>query len=211
MSQTYDTLVSDARDFLNELADNNSREWFNQRKRDYEALIKQPARALLVDFASEWSVRIDQPLTPKLFRANRDVRFSEDKSPYNTHLHMQWSEPGGLTWFLGIAPDYVSVGAGMMGFDRGQIERWRNSVDGMMGAQMTGVLSRFNGRIDPPELKRVPPPFGADHPYGTLLRRKSLVLWQDIATRPQQIGLHLAIREAFDPMRPAMDLLRMMA
>ncbi|MEP3330424.1 DUF2461 family protein [Sedimentitalea sp.] len=30
-------------------------------------------------------------LTPKLFHPHRDVRFSNDKTPHHTHLHMLWN------------------------------------------------------------------------------------------------------------------------
>lgn len=208
MTQDYDTLVPDARAFLNDLADNNSREWFMARKQIYESRLQQPARALLVDFASTWSLRIDQPLTPKLYRANRDMRAAAEQCPYHTRLSMQWSEPSGLTWHLGICPDGVRVGAGLAAFDRTRTEAWRRAIRGSAGARMTQTLTRAAARLDPPELKRVPPPDGPDHPHATLLRRKSLMLWQDIGLRVRQVGLPDAMDEAFERMCPAMDLLR---
>ncbi len=210
MSRNFDTLIPDARSFLSELADNNSRDWFAANKPRYEAQLKQPALALLEQVAAQWGAETGQPLKPKLFRANRDVRFSKDKTPYNTHLHMLWAEADGPGWFLGISPEYVTAGAGRMGFDKAQLDLWRASVDGPDGAELARVLVETGARLDEPELKRVPAPYDKDHPQGALLRRKSLTLWRDIADPAARDGLVPALTAAFASLIPAMDLLRRM-
>lgn len=210
MTDRYADLIPDARAFLVELAADNTREWFTEHKDRYDSRLKAPALALLEDIAATWGGEIGQPLSPKLFRANRDVRFSRDKTPYHTHLHLLWAEPDGPGWFLGIAPGYVTAGAGRMGFDKAQLDLWRDAVDGLQGAQLAAAIAASHARLDPPELKRVPAPYDKDHPQGDLLRRKSLTLWFDIDQPAINSGLVPALTEAFARLRPAIDILRAM-
>lgn len=75
-------------EFLDGLAKNNDREWFNNHKGDFEAYVREPFLDLL-DALTERLADADVPLrgNPKtVFRMNRDVRFSNDKSPYKTSI-----------------------------------------------------------------------------------------------------------------------------
>ena len=75
--------------FLHALADNNDRDWFKARKDTYEAELKEPLELLLADGARRLA-DTDLPLTahPKesRFRIYRDMRFTDDKTPYKTHV-----------------------------------------------------------------------------------------------------------------------------
>ncbi|MCL6284467.1 TIGR02453 family protein [Ruegeria sp. 2012CJ41-6] len=183
MSDPFATLVPDATGFLSDLARNNTRDWFLAHKPTYEDKLKAPAMALLDIIAAD----LGTGTGTKLFRAHRDVRFSKDKTPYHTHLHMLWSLPSESgprpALFFGIGLDYVSVGAGFMGFDKTALPIWRAGVDGAQGAEIAAKLDRLAAdglRIGAPELKRVPAPYDKDHPQGALLRRKALTVWHDL-------------------------------
>ncbi|WP_439143120.1 TIGR02453 family protein [Planktotalea sp.] len=212
MSQPFETLISDARAFYGELAQNNNRDWFNENKTRYETQLKKPAKLLLETIAPKLGAMLDQTVTTKLFRANRDVRFSKDKTPYSLHLHMMWSPQGNGTqpvYFFGIAGEYVRTGAGLMSFDKAQQSAWRAWVSEREGdALQTRLDAAVNAgaTYGKPELKRVPSPFGSDHPRAELLRRKSLVLWQDHANA--QSDLVGAIEQSFAQFEPVMDDLR---
>ena len=85
-------LIIAAQDFFAQLAENNSREWFMARKAEYDATIAAPAKALAQDIEASLSETLSRPYKAKLFRVHRDVRFSKDKSPYKTHLHMSFAD-----------------------------------------------------------------------------------------------------------------------
>jgi uncharacterized protein (TIGR02453 family) len=74
--------------FLEELGAHQDRAWFQEHKERYERDVRAPLAALVTALATELAER-NVPLAgdPKhaLFRIHRDVRFSRDKSPYNTH------------------------------------------------------------------------------------------------------------------------------
>lgn len=182
MSDPYASLISDARAFFAALSKNNKRDWWLANKHTYDNRLKAPTLALLDEMCAPLADLTGEAITPKLFRPHRDVRFSKDKTPYNTHLHMMWSVAGGgrqdPVFFFGIAPDYVTVGAGMMGFDKPVLEDWRKFVD-LDGPRVAGIIDSvaaqgFTARE--PALKRVPPAYDADHPQGNLLKYKGFVM-----------------------------------
>lgn len=210
----FSHLIPDARAFLSELAANNTRDWFTAQKTRYETGLKTPATHLLDQLAHDIGRETGRTLTPKLFRPHRDVRFSKDKTPYHTHLHMLWTldTPGRQSpgFFFGISPDNVSLGGGVMGFDKPVLTDWRQAVDGAFADRLKARINHaaahgFHPRD--PELKRVPAPFDKDHPHGDLLRRKGLVLWR--ALDPSEYGTPLnALKTGFTQLSPVLEELQ---
>ncbi len=186
MTDAFSSLISDARTFLNTLHDNNSRDWFLEHKAQYDADLKRPAELLLDQVAVDLSKATGSAIKSKLFRPHRDVRFSKDKTPYHTHLHLLWTDMENgrqpMGWFFGIGRDYLSVGAGLMGFEKETMLAWREHVGNEGGAEMAALIQSLETkgyRVAEPELKRIPAPFDKDHAHGELLRRKSLSAWRD--------------------------------
>ena len=105
-------------DFFEELSENNKKEWFHANKKRYESHIKDPFH----EFVTELIMRIqeedlDFATTPKdaIFRINRDIRFSKDKTPYKTHVGASLKNgkrtavnlPG---YYVHLAANKVSIG-----------------------------------------------------------------------------------------------------
>ena len=177
MSDPFDQLIPEARTFLAELAANNSRDWFTAQKLRYEAELKRPAEMLLDQLAA----RLGPGTATKLFRPQRDVRFSKDKTPYHTHLHLLWTTPERAQYFFGVSPDYVTAGGGRMGFDAKTLTRYRERLARLGPALLTEIetLVGQGARLSEPELKRPAPPIAPGDPLADLARRKSLTLWFD--------------------------------
>ena len=83
--------------FLRNLARHNERAWFQPRKAQFDAELREPMLAIvrkitdaMVDFAPD-HVR---PAEKSLFRIYRDTRFSSDKRPYKTHVAAWWTHTG---------------------------------------------------------------------------------------------------------------------
>ena len=209
----FAALIPEARAFLSDLAAHNNRDWFADHKAQYDSALKTPATLLLDQIAYDVGRQMDRTLSVKLFRPHRDVRFSKDKTPYHTHLHMMWTLGGaGPThpaFFLGVSPDYVRIGGGLMVFDKTTLPDWRNAIAGEFGVQLQTLLSDLakDGLIpETPELKRIPPPFAKDHPQGGLLRRKGLAVWADMPTAdwPKPLA---ALNRRFGQIKPLINLL----
>lgn len=206
-------LIPDARTFCGELAQDNTRAWFTAHKPRYDSELKAPATLLLDQIAHDIGRDTGLSLTTKLFRAHRDVRFSKDKTPYHTHLHLLWNidmsgrQNAGL--FFGISHDYVTVGGGVMGFDKPALTDWRQAVDGAFGDRLQDLLNEAaQTGLAPkePELKRVPAPYSKDHRHADLLRRKGLVLWRDVPETEHATPL-AAIRSCYDDLEPVLQQL----
>ncbi|MBN9887882.1 TIGR02453 family protein [Salipiger abyssi] len=196
-----------ARQFLQDLSSNNDHAWFRSNKRRYDTDVKRPAEHILTGVAAALAARSGVPVRSKLFRLHRDIRFSEDKSPYLTHLHAAWSAPDGRGWYFGLSPDYATAGAGMMRFDAEQTARWRAAVTGPAGVDLAAHLEGIGARLDPPALAEVPPPFTPDHPQAPLLRRTGCVLWRDDLFDSLSPDPAKALLSAFDRLAPLQDWL----
>src|SRR5437588_10046845 len=76
-------------DFLHGLKKNNNKEWFEAHRAEYEENLREPSKRLVAAVGAELS-KAKLPLIGdqkrSLFRINRDIRFSKDKSPYKTHI-----------------------------------------------------------------------------------------------------------------------------
>ena len=76
-------------DFFKELQQNNHRDWFHSQKKRYENSVKQPFLIFVQEIINQMQ-DMDQAITMEakeaMFRINRDIRFSKDKSPYKTHM-----------------------------------------------------------------------------------------------------------------------------
>ena len=176
----------DALTFLQDLRANNERAWFNDHKSIYEQAIKQPAAA----FSSAMTATLEEltktPHGYKIFRIHRDVRFSKDKTPYNTHLHIAFlpaidmrSKP---CWFFGLDPAKLTLGTGVFAFDKADLDGFRARIlgdDGVALATMTDKLTRQGIRLGKPDLKRVPSGYPKDHPRADFLCHKGLSAWID--------------------------------
>jgi len=187
------SLIPEARAFYTQLDANNTRDWWQENRAPYDAVLKPGALALLEKVSGPLSDLTDTPITTKLFRPHRDVRFSKDKRPYNTHLHMMWQmtveAPQAPVFFFGIGLDYVTVGAGMMGFDKPVLENWRKFVD-LDTARVVGIVESVEAKgfaRRAPDLKRVPPAYDKDHPGADLLRHKGFVVTGDIAENTPEL------------------------
>ena len=67
--------------FLKNLKRNNNRDWFQEHKKLYKTSLEEPAKAFLEEMSDVLESLSGNPMTGKIFRIYRDVRFSNDKTP----------------------------------------------------------------------------------------------------------------------------------
>ena len=75
-------------EFFKELAANNNKEWFDANRKRYETIVRDPFKnfiAELLNRLSELDPELDIEPKDVIFRINRDIRFSKDKTPYKTN------------------------------------------------------------------------------------------------------------------------------
>jgi uncharacterized protein (TIGR02453 family) len=75
--------------YLHALKKNNNKPWFDAHRTDFEDYLREPSKALVTvmgELFAEAGLPIGADHRRSLFRINRDIRFSTDKSPYKTHI-----------------------------------------------------------------------------------------------------------------------------
>ncbi|MGI9491073.1 MAG: DUF2461 domain-containing protein [Geminicoccaceae bacterium] len=206
----------DAVRFLKDLKANNNREWFNANKKIYETEIKKPAKAFCEAMTEDLSKLTGRDHSSKIFRIHRDVRFSKDKTPYNTHLHIGFMPTSEMNsppcWFFGLDTEKLTLGTGIFAFDKPALETFRERVAGSEGPKLAKLLGKLeaNGmRVSGAELKRVPPGYPKDHPQAELLCRKGLAVWVDSGGADQATNADLvkSCRSSFKQLKPVFDWL----
>jgi uncharacterized protein (TIGR02453 family) len=110
--------------FLEELRANNNREWFEENKSRYEALVREPALDLItamgphLEKLSVQFVAAPKKVGGSLMRVYNDTRFSRDKTPYKTNIGIQFRHALGKDvhapgYYLHIDPGECFVGVGL--------------------------------------------------------------------------------------------------
>jgi uncharacterized protein (TIGR02453 family) len=189
--------------FFHGLKRDNSKAYFEAHRSVYEEQVRQPMEALL----SELERELGSDVEVKIFRLNRDLRFSPDKRPYKEHLgaYLSNTRAGGL--YLQISDDglYMAIGAHEMATD--QLTRFRDAVAGKEGeklARIVATLQKDGYEVTEPSFKRVPAGYPADHPRGELLRNKGLMASRNWMPGPwlQTIEAKQRVRDTIKASKP---------
>jgi uncharacterized protein (TIGR02453 family) len=176
-----------ATNFFEDLEEDNSREFWTANKAVFEIEIKEPMAALVESLPEAY-----QPF--KVFRMNRDVRFSADKSPYKTQ-HGAAHQTDGTVYYVHLDASglMAACGAYMMAPD--QLERYREAVvDDDTGAELQAILDELterglevgHGMSEP--LKTAPRGYPRDHPRVDLLRQKAVSAHRRLTGAELQAG-----------------------
>ncbi len=152
----------------------NSREWFAAHRETYDRAVRGTLEAMLDELAAELGGAV------KMFRQNRDVRFSADKSPYKTTTYgLLVDRPDGLpSLYAQVSARGLYAGAGYHMMSPDQLTRFRDAVvEDAAGSELERVVAgaeaagieTFAGT-----LKTAPRGYPRDHPRIGLLRHKAL-------------------------------------
>ncbi|MBD8506299.1 DUF2461 domain-containing protein [Hoyosella sp. G463] len=163
-----------ALDFYEDLEADNSKQFWTSNKHIYENAVKGPMVAMLSCLEAEFG-------PAKLFRPNRDVRFSRDKAPYKTHQGAYVGSGQSAGWYVQIDAAGIFIGAGFYGGSTTEITAYRRAVDDeTTGPELETIVDslRADYEIGGEQLKTHPRGFAPDHPRITLLRHKSITVGQ---------------------------------
>ena len=180
-------------EFLRGIAANNDKAWFDAHKKDYKAHFVGAGQALAVALGKRLrplhpGVQVEPRVNGSLFRINRDIRFSKDKTPYKTNLDMFFWLGRGRSrecagFFFRLSPDAAWIGAGIHGFSKPVLEAYRAAVAGEAGAELQGILEGLGDyTLGGQHYKRVPKGLDPDHPRAALLKHNAL--FADVEMNP---------------------------
>lgn len=179
-------------DFLEELEHRNTRDWFEENKPTYERELKarmmeviEAINARLVDVAPDYI----RPPKKAMLRIYRDVRFSNDKTPYKTHLAASWprqglEKTGGAGLFLQVGVHGVMVAGGAYSPGPPQLFAIREYLlenhERFRSLLAEDSLVRLAEPLEGHPLVRSPKGFSADHPAADLLRNRRWALFSNL-------------------------------
>ena len=178
--------------FFRGLAKNNDKQWFEAHRTEYESDVREPMRTLIEDMDvrfARFAPEIAGDPKRSMFRINRDIRFSKDKSPYKTHAACWFhhrdatgrvggeANEGSAGFYFHLQPGGKSfVGGGLWMPPRPQLNRLRKAIaDDATGfdRMARGLPKRFGALDDSEVLKRMPQGYSDQHPAAKWLRYQS--------------------------------------
>ena len=164
----------EALEFYDGLEEDNSRTYWLANKATFEQAVREPMAALLAGLPDAYG-------SFHMFRPNRDVRFSADKSPYKTAQGAVSGHDAGGTYYLQISSAGLLVASGMYMMAPDQLARFRAAVaDDSSGEELEQVikdLRRAKIAVEPGHdepLKTAPRGYPKDHPRIERLRWKAM-------------------------------------
>jgi uncharacterized protein (TIGR02453 family) len=159
--------------FFAQLELDNTRPFWLAHKAVYEESVKEPMVLLGAEVADEFG-----PL--HVFRPNRDVRFSKDKSLYKTHIGAVTEGDGGEMFYVQLSAEGLFAASGYYQMARDQLERFREAVaDDEAGPELERRLAAITKKgftVGGEALKVAPRGYPRDHPRVQLLRHKGVTV-----------------------------------
>lgn len=181
--------------FFAALKENNNREWFQENRKKYEAAKAEMesvvAKILPGLIKADPSIGM---LAPKdcMFRINRDIRFSADKSPYKTNMGAFMARGGRKSrfpgYYLHIEPGACFLAGGVYAPEPGDLKSIRseiyfNSAEFLKIINGRTFKSQFGTLADWGKMVRPPKDFPADFPHIDLLKYKSYSVAQGLTDK----------------------------
>ena len=178
-------------EFLRELKENNDREWFKANKGRYDRLHKTHVgivQELINRIALFDSEIAGLDAKSCIYRIYRDIRFSNDKTPYKTHFGAYMTGCGGRTspyggYYLHIEPDNSFLSGGVWCPEPKMLKKLRqdiyNNVEEFVEILENKRFKQIFGSLEGETLQRMPDGFPKDCPYDYILKHKSFVVSSD--------------------------------
>jgi uncharacterized protein (TIGR02453 family) len=184
-------------EFLEQLADNNNRPWFQENKARYEGEVLGPCLAFIRAFEprlkkiSRSFVASDRRVGGSLMRVYRDTRFSKDKTPYKTNVGIQFRHEQGRDihapgFYVHIAPGECFLAVGLWRPEPEPLGRIRQAIVEWPGRwRRARDDAKFRARfaLDGGSLKRPPRGFAADHPCIEDIKRTDFIGVEEMEER----------------------------
>ena len=175
---TFHGWTEAALDFYEGLEVDNSKAYWQSHKNVYDEQVIGPMRSLLDELSDEFG-------EAKIFRPNRDIRFSTDKSPYKTQAGATLAGHG----YVQLSAEGLAVASGTYIFAPDQLTRYRRAVSlDLPGEELAKIVNQARAAgltiTAAGSLTTAPRGYPKDHPRIELLRMKGLVTWKKWPVEP---------------------------
>ena len=208
--------------FLKDLKKNNNKPWFDAHRKEYEAAKKnfeQVIQSVIEKYGKSDDTISHLKAKDCMFRINRDVRFSKDKSPYKTNMGAYINRGGKKSLFGGYyfhcEPGQSFVGGGLWMPMPPELSKVRQEIDYNL-AEFKKIIgskkfkSVYNDLSHDAEytLSRVPKGYDANNPAAEYLKLKSFVAMTKVSDA--DLGSKEIVKKittAFEALKPVLEFI----
>lgn len=199
--------------FLKDLANNNTKDWFNANKstfKKHEADVKS--------FYENLKERLndhDEIEKMKMFRIYRDVRFSKDKTPYKAHFAGSFSRLGARLrggYYLHLKPGGTFIATGFWDPNKEDLFRIRKEFE-MDATDFRKIIEDKNfkaiwGELQGDGVKTAPKGFDKEHQNIDLIKRKQFIFVRNFSDKEALSKDFIDdVDKSFQAIRPYFDLM----
>ena len=178
--------------YLQGLSENNNRAWFVMNKPSYD-ILRAEFIALVGAVIAE-TAKFDKPVRGQdakkaLFRINRDIRFTKDKSPYKTHFSAVIAPGGkkdpGSHYYLHIDHHGKLLVAGGCYLPPADVLAKIRRKIADEPARFSRLLkhktlwAHYQSFVDEGKLARPPKGYEKDTPHIEYIKQKSFIVWTE--------------------------------
>ncbi|MEZ4838812.1 DUF2461 domain-containing protein [Flavobacterium sp.] len=184
----------EALQFIEDLKNNNNKEWFHENKKRYETF-KKEYQNLIAEILQEM-----KPLDTALanlevknctFRINRDIRFSKDKSPYKSNMGIWLSTNRNLKnspgYYIHFEKGCSFIAGGLYCPESEELKKVRKEIaffyEDLEKISSNAAFKKEFGAFDRDDanvLKKAPKDYDPNHPAIEFLKLKSFTATQKI-------------------------------
>lgn len=196
--------TKDFLDFFKDLAANNHKDWFDQNRKRYENSVKDPFKKFVQHIIDELGKKdpVFKELEAKncIFRINRDIRFSTDKTPYKTMVSAVVAPEGKKSSsvngiYFEFGPEHVRVYGGVYEIEKDDLLTVREGI--------AKDISKFQKAYNNPTFKKV---------FGEILGEKNKIIPKELREAAEKEPLifnkHWYFYTQFEPetiLKPELD------
>jgi uncharacterized protein (TIGR02453 family) len=198
-------IPAEAFDFYDRLAADNTREFWNGHKGEYEQYVREPLQGLADALEPEFG-------EPHMYRPYRDMRFSKDKTPIKDHQGCLFTYENGLGWYMQVSGAGLMVAGGWYMSTPSQVKRYREHVVEFGAPDLRAAMAKLGTsgfEVSGDQLKTRPRGVAEDHPDLDLLRYRTMHATK-VFEPEAWMGtgrVQTTVRTSFDTMRPFLEAL----
>jgi uncharacterized protein (TIGR02453 family) len=180
-------------DFLLKIGKNNNREWFNKNRNLYEEAkenFESFVQAVINQITDFEPIMKGLEVKNCVYRINRDIRFSNDKSPYKAHFGANMVRGGKKSgdkfagYYIHIEPGNSIIAGGAYMPLSPWLVAIREKID-LEPEKFIEIIKhmdfiRYFGQIEGEKLKTPPRGYTSDNPHIDLLKFKSYLVVNEV-------------------------------
>jgi len=179
--------------FLTKIRNNNTKEWFEANRSEYERFIKEPSLSFVVEMGEHLqalvpTIKAKPKVNGSLFRIYRDIRFSKDKTPIKSKIGIIFWQGAGKrmqssSFYMHFSPDELFFAVGIRGFSKETLTAYRDYIKNDKHREnLFCILNSIKAKgysLPTPRYKRIPKEFDEDMSHIKLTLYNSMYAYKE--------------------------------